>query len=279
MSQKRWSLFLIYAGLITFAILLVAPMIWILFSSLKRPEDLFARASFFPVDKDGHFYMSFKSFEAALAYLQIGLWLKNTLIVAVTNTILSTFFNTLAGYAFARMTMPGRDSIFKVLLAATMIPGTVTMVPNFLVIKSLGMYNSLHALIWPSLVWIGTVFLFRQAFLSLPRDLEDAARIDGANWFGVYWHVGLPSIKPMLVTNAVFGFLNWYNDFFTPTLYLVDPKKYTLALGLASLMGSQDMRNYHIRLAAAVLMSLPLILVFLPFQKHITKGFISGALK
>jgi multiple sugar transport system permease protein len=276
---KGWNLVLIYAGLIFFAVLLVAPMIWIVFASFKTPADLFSRASFFPVDEHGRFYISLQSYRDAFAYLKIGLWMKNTLVVATVNTIASSFFNSLAGYAFARMNFPGREGIFKVLLTAMMIPGTVTLVPTFLVVKYLGLYNSLGALIWPSLVWIGTIFLFRQQFLSLPRALEDAALIDGANWFQVYYHVGLPSVRPMLVTNAVFCFLGHYNDFFWPTIVLVDPNKYTLALGLASLMGSQDMRNYHIRLAAAVMMSLPLLLVFLPFQKHITKGFVAGALK
>lgn len=279
MTQSRSSKLLIYLGLIAFALVLVAPMFWVLLASFKRPHDLFTRVTWLPMDDEGNIYFSLDSYRAAFAYLKFGLWMKNTLFVATVVTLGSTFFNTLAGYAFSRLKFPHRDAIFKTLLIAMMIPGTVTLVPTFMIVKWFGWYNSLEALIWPSLVWIGTIFLFRQAFMSLHRDLEDAARIDGANWFKVYWFVGLPSIRPMVVTNAVFCFLGAYNDFFWPTIVLVDPNKYTLALGLASLMGSQDMRNYHIKLAAAVFMSLPLILVFLPFQKYITRGFIAGELK
>ncbi|MFZ5817943.1 MAG: carbohydrate ABC transporter permease [Bacillota bacterium] len=280
MVKKRLNLIAIYAGLLFVAALLVVPMIWVVLASFKRPADLFQVASWLPRDADtGQIYFSLDGYRGAFAYIKFATWMKNTLFVAITNTVASTFFNTLAGYAFARLRFPGREGIFRTLLIPMMIPGTVTLVPTFLIVLKLGAYDTLWALIWPSLVWIGTIFLFRQQFLSLPASLEEAARIDGANWFQVYFNIGLPAVRPMLITNAVFCFLGHYNDFFYPSIVLLDANNYTLALGLAALVRSQDMRNYHIRLAAAVLMSLPLILVFLPFQKQIQKGFIAGELK
>ncbi|HEY3365583.1 MAG TPA: carbohydrate ABC transporter permease [Symbiobacteriaceae bacterium] len=277
--RKRFSRFLIFGGLVGVAVILIFPMLWIVSASFKTPADLFSRATLLPVDENGHFYISLQNYKQALAYLKFGLWVRNTLIVAITVNVIGIFFNTLAAYAFARLRFPFRDGIFKTLLIPMMVPGTVTLVPTFLLVKWFGWLDSLHGLIWPGIVWIGTVFLFRQQFLSIPRDLEDAAKIDGANWFLIYWNVGLPAVRPMLVTSLVFGFLGSYNDFFWPSVVLMDPKKYTLALGLASLMGSAEPRNYQIKLATAVMISLPMILVFLPFQKQLSKGFIAGALK
>ncbi len=279
MGNTRVQKALIYAGLVLFSAILITPMIWVVLNSFKTPSDYFTKPGFFPIDDNGKLYFSFAGYQGAVAYVKFGLWMRNTLIVAITNTVASAFFNTLAAYSFARLRFKHKDLIFKILLVPMMIPGAVTLVPTFLVVKTMGIYDTLWALIIPSLVWIGTIFLFRQQFLSLPKSLEEAARIDGASWFQVYWSVGLPAVRPMLVTSMVFGFLGAYNDFFYPSIVLVNPENYTLALGLASLLKSQDTRNFHIRLAVLVMMSLPLILVFLPFQKQIQKGFIAGELK
>jgi multiple sugar transport system permease protein len=159
-------------------------------------------------------------------------------LVSTVGTLLVLFITSLSAYAYARLEFAGRDWVFSLLLVSLMIPGAVTLIPTFLLLRDLGMLNSYHAIWWPGAASVFGVFLLRQHFLSLPRELEDAAYIDGASRFRVYWNICLPLVRSSLVALAIFTFLHFWNDLFWPLIVLSDRATLTLPVGLLVL------RNY-----------------------------------
>ncbi|MBM3277200.1 MAG: carbohydrate ABC transporter permease [Candidatus Handelsmanbacteria bacterium] len=186
---------------------------------------------------------------------------------------------SLVAYAFARLRWPGREVLFGVLLATMMLPGQVTMIPVFLIFKSLGWYNTLKTLWVPS--FFGSaffIFMLRQFMRAIPTDLEDAARIDGCGPFGIYWRIILPLIKPALAAVAIFTFMGAWNDFMGPLIYLNDQRLYPLALGLFDFR-SQHGGEYGMLMAASTLMTLPVIGVFFLAQKYFIQGVTLTGMK
>lgn len=280
MLQRRINMALVYTGLIVAAFVMLFPFVWLLSTSFKYQSHMYTDLPvLIPRDPEtGRYYITFENYKLAFHYLKFDVLFKNTLIVAVINTIANTVLNSLAGYAFARINFPYRETLFKLLLTSLMVPGTVLLIPNVYLVKTFGWYDSLWALIVPFCMSVWNVFLYRQAFMNLPRDLEDAARIDGASSFGIYWRIGLPLVKPVLVTTAVFTFLWNYNNFLWPLVVIVSPAKQTLALGLGSLVSASN-QKYHLLVASSVVIALPLITLFAILQRHIVKGIMTGGLK
>lgn len=279
--MKMERIFL-YIGLILFALVLVFPFIWLLSSSFKESKDIFSTTfELIPKKEDGSFYFTLENYKQAFEYLDFPMLFKNTLIVAVVNTALNLYLNGLAGYAFARMRFKGRDVIFKIILTAMMVPGTVLLVPNMIIVNKLGFYDSLAALILPFFISIYNIFMMRQHFMSLPRELEEAAVMDGAGWFKIFNKIALPLSKPILVVLGIFTFMWNYNNFLWPLVVINSSEKYTLALGLGALLtsGGQSAEKYPIMIAASVIVALPLIVLFFIFQKHIMKGITAGSVK
>lgn len=187
--------------------------------------------------------------------------------------------SSLAAYAFARLRWPGREFCFILLLGTIMLPGAVTMVPSFLIFKNLGWYNTLLVLWVPSFCGSAfNIFLLRQFMRGIPKDLEDAAKIDGCSFFGVYRHVILPSIRPALATIAIFTFMGSWNNFMGPLIYLNDQAKYPLALGVFGLQ-TQAGGNYGLIMAASALMALPLVVMFFFCQRYFIQGITLTGMK
>jgi multiple sugar transport system permease protein len=205
-------------------------------------------------------------------------WMTNSIIVATAITAWHCFFDTLAGYAFAKKRFPGRDVMFWTLLSTLMIPIHVTLIPLYLVTRRLGLTDNLLALILPGTASVFGIFLMRQYIQTLPSELEDAARIDGATEFGVFWHVIFPLTKPAIAALAIFTFVRYWNDFLWPLIAMNQPQNYTLTVGVANLQG-EFMTDWGIIFAGASLAALPMIIFFLLFQKYFLEGVRMGAIK
>ncbi|MBM4049883.1 MAG: ABC transporter permease subunit [Planctomycetes bacterium] len=212
------------------------------------------------------------NYDRVLDHIPFWRYVGTSLFLVVANITLTLFSCSLVAYAFARLTWPGRDACFLLMLATLMVPGQVTMIPHFLIWKNLGAYNTLTPL------WLGHafgnaffIFLLRQFLKGVPRDLEDAARIDGCGVLRVYWHIMLPLIKPCLATIAIFTFMGTWNDFMGPLIYTADQRLYPLALGLYA-FAVQVGNNPALTMAASLLMTLPVIVIFFFAQRYFIQG-------
>jgi multiple sugar transport system permease protein len=202
----------------------------------------------------------------------------NSLGLAVAVTLLSTTFNTLAGYAFAKLRFAGRERIFQLLVAALVIPGQVAMLPLFLMLKGMGLVNTWGGVIVPGLAGIFGIFLVRQYARGIPDELLEAARMDGAGEFLTFRAIVLPLLKPVLVTLAVFAFLGSWNDFMWPLIVLTDGDLYTLPVALASL-SREHVQDSELMMAGAVVTVLPVLLLFLALQRYYMQGLLMGSVK
>jgi multiple sugar transport system permease protein len=202
----------------------------------------------------------------------------NSLVITVGVTLFSLLVNSMAGYAFAKLRFTGRDATFKVLVAAMVIPGQVGMMPLFLIVKSLGLVNTPWGVMITGLATVFGIFMIRQFALSIPDDLLDAARIDGAGEWRIYWTIVLPVLKPILVTMATFSFLSSWNDFMWPLIVLSDSSQYTLPVALANLVG-EHVQDTELMMAGSVLTVLPVLAVFLVMQRSYIKGVLMGSVK
>ncbi len=202
----------------------------------------------------------------------------NSLIVALSITLFHMFFDTLAGYAFAKKRFPGRTILFWMLIATMMVPAYVTMIPLYLVARDVHILNTLWALILPGMASAFGIFLMRQYIQTLPSELLDAARIDGCGEWRVFWNVVLPLCKPAIGALAIFTFVQHWNDFFWPLIALSNPSTYTLTVGVAGLQGEFS-TDYGIIFAGAALAALPMIVFFFIFQRSFLEGVRMGALK
>jgi multiple sugar transport system permease protein len=205
-------------------------------------------------------------------------WMVNSAVVALVVTGWHVFFDTLAGYAFAKRRFPGRNLLFTLILSTLMIPIHVTFIPVYIMIRKLGLIDSLWALILPGTATVFGIFLMRQYIQTLPSELEDAARIDGCSEFGVFRHVILPLSRPAMAALAIFTFVRSWNDFLWPVIALNRPENYTLTVGVANLQG-EFMTDWGIIFSGAALAALPMIAFFFLFQKYFMEGVRMGALK
>jgi len=202
----------------------------------------------------------------------------NSLGLAVAVTLISTLFNTLAGYGFAKLRFAGRDRIFALLIAALVIPGQVAMLPLFLMLKNMGLVNTWGGVLIPGLAGIFGIFLVKQYARGIPNELIEAARMDGAGEFRIFFSVVLPVLKPVLVTLAVFAFLGSWNDFMWPLIVLTDGDMHTLPVALASL-SREHVQDSELMMAGAVVTVLPVLLLFLSLQRYYMQGLLMGSVK
>jgi multiple sugar transport system permease protein len=219
-----------------------------------------------------------RNYVDAVVYGQIDRFLCNSALYAVTLTCVSLFFNILAAYAFARMTFPGRDFLFGLLLSTMMIPHAVLLVPQFLVVKSLGLVDHPLGVVLPGFAGIFGIFLLRQFFLNIPADLESAALIDGCGRWGILWKIIVPISRPALITLAVFTFMGAWNAFEWPLVVLSNEDFYPLTVGLA-LFRDQNGADWPRVLAASVMGSFPLILLFYAAQRFLVGGISLSGMK
>ncbi len=270
----------VYAVLIFITLCFIVPYLWLILSSFKTP-DAFQTFSFIPRDSAGNVHFVLDNYVSAWEELNIPGVFLNTILVCVINTVANLFLNAISAYAFARMKFVGRDKIFMFSLTSMMIPGCVMLVPNFIIVNKLGMFDSLTALIFPFLMSVYNIFLLRQQFLAVEKEIEEAAFIDGAGYFRVFFKVCLPIVKPTLIVLGITTFMWNYNNFLWPLIVLNDSSNYTLAVSLGNLMvnGSTDTSMYPVMLAGAVMVSAPMIIAFFFLQKYILGGTMDGAVK
>jgi multiple sugar transport system permease protein len=205
-------------------------------------------------------------------------WMLNSLIIAFAITLWHVIFDSLAGYAFAKRRFPGREILFWLMLSTLMIPIHVTVIPLFIVTNRLGLIDNILAVILPGTANAFGIFLMRQYIQTLPSELEEAARIDGASELRVFWNVILPLSRPALGALAIFTFVRHWNDFLWPLIALTRPQNYTLTVGVANLQG-EFATDYGVIFAGAALAALPMIIFFFAFQRYFLEGVRMGAVK
>ncbi|TAN52802.1 MAG: carbohydrate ABC transporter permease [Methylococcaceae bacterium] len=255
------------------ALLTLFPLLWMLAVSLMPAMDATQIPP--PLFPD---HPTLDHYQVLFQRLNLGRYLLNSFGVALAVTALSLLFNSMAGYAFAKLRFPGRQTLFGVLLASMILPAQVAMLPLFLMLKNFGWVNSYTGLIVPGMASIFGIFLIRQYALTLPDSLLDAARVDGAGEFQVYGWVVLPLLKPILVTLAIFTFLGCWNDFMWPLILLADQDLYTLPVALANLLG-EHVQDTELMMAGSVLTIAPVLLLFLLLQKYYIEGLMLGSVK
>lgn len=264
---------LTYLILIVFTLIYLIPILWMAVSSFKPDAELFVYPpKLFP----SHF--SFENYIDAWNRGDFGLYFKNTTIVAVSATVLTVVINTMAGYAFAKYKFRGSTAIFLFFLATMMLPLEVLMIPIFQVIRVFKLYNNFWGLIIPSAATPAGVFLVRQYFLTIPNELMESARIDGASETKILLRLMLPLAKPVMSVLAVFAFLWRWNDYMWPLVVIRDTQKYTVQLALANFSGQYAV-DWGSLLAMSVLTMIPVLIIFLIFQKQFMKGMVAGAVK
>ena len=263
-----------YALLVAVGALLLAPFAWLLSTALKAESaDLFAYPPQWIPNP-----VVWGNFTKAWEILPFELYIFNTFFIAIATVLINLLLSSLAGYALARMRFPGRQAILYTVLATTMVPFQVLLIPLFIVTLKLGLVDSYAGVILPVAVNAFGIFLLRQAFTTIPVDIEDAARIDGCNDLQIYARIMLPLVKPALATLAAFTFVAQWNDFLWPLVVLKNRDLYTLQLGLASLQGVFGV-NWRYISAASVISLIPTVLFFLFTQRFFTRGLTSGAVK
>ncbi len=270
--KKTHKLFL-YVILISTVAITLSPIVWMLSVSLMP-----AGASstypppFLPDD------VTLEHYGSLFTRLNLARYLLNSTVIAVGVTLLSLFINSMAGYAFAKYRFRGRDKLFRLLLAGLVIPAQVTMLPLFLMLNKMGFINTYIGVMIPGMASVFGIFLMRQYMLSIPDSLIDAARIDGAGDFMVYWRLVIPLCKPIFVTLAIFTFMGTWNDFLWPLIVMTDDSMYTLPVALANLMG-EHAQDTELMMAGSVLTILPVMLVFMVLQKYYIQGIMMGSVK
>jgi multiple sugar transport system permease protein len=262
----------VHTILIASALAMVAPFGWQIITSLKS---LSSATSVPPsLVPEGRWDNYGKVFDV----LPFGHQFLNTVLMAGLRTIGQVLFCSMAAYAFARLRFPGRNLLFGILLSVLMVPPQLFIIPQYQIMSSLGWLNSLQALVVPGLFSAFGVFLLRQFFLGLPKELEEAAAIDGAGPVRIYWSIVLPLARPGLVALSLLVLLWSWNDLFWPLVVNTDPGKMTLSAGLASLQG-QFQTDYPVLMAGSLLASLPIIAVFTLLQRQFIQGIATSGIK
>ncbi|BFH61332.1 MULTISPECIES: carbohydrate ABC transporter permease [Paenibacillus] len=275
-NRHKWSIgrLITFLVLIAGAAIVLVPLLWTVSTSLKSPAEVF-QDSFIP--KVWHW----DNYKNAVTAVPFFLFLKNTLIILVPVMIGTVFSSALCAYGFARFNFKGKRSLFLVLLATMMLPGQVTMIPMFIIFKEAGWVDTFLPLIIPSFFGGGAfnIFLIRQFMRGIPKDLDEAAFMDGASRWSIFTRIMLPLSKPPLIAVAIFTFMGVWNDFQGPLIYLNTNTKYTLALGLSMFKGLYNV-EWNMLMAATVLIMLPAIIVFFFLQKYFIEGIsLSSAMK
>jgi ABC-type glycerol-3-phosphate transport system permease component len=263
-----------YLLAIVVAAFFMLPFFWMVSSSLKPNYQVLEVPPRWLPDP-----VRWENYVEALTYVPFSRYLLNTLFISTLTIAGHVLSCTVVAYGFARLRAPGKEALFLVLLATMMLPYPVTMIPIYIGFKSVGWVNSFLPLIVPA--FFGNafyIFLLRQFFLTIPPDLEEAARIDGANTAQIIWHVILPAVRPAIATVAAFTFQGAWNDFLTPLIYLHDQSKYTISLGLSFFRSNYDIRWSYL-MAASLVTMLPMIVVFFLAQRTFIEGITLTGIK
>lgn len=265
---------IMYGLLIAMCVFMILPFLWMLSTSFKMPEEVFGYPPRLIPQNPTLLNYTYLFTEKNLIRI---VW--NTFVVAGGATVLRLFFCSLGGYAFAKFKFPGRAGLFAFLLATMIVPGAVTLVPVFVIMRNLSMIDTFWALIIPGAANAFGIFFMRQYISSINDELLDAARIDGAGEFGLYRRIVLPIIMPGLISLGIIFFMGSWNDYFGPLVFLKSPSNFTLPLAIFSFQGASGLTNYATQMAMAVVSIIPLLIVFLIFQRRFVDAITAGAVK
>jgi multiple sugar transport system permease protein len=274
-SSFRSITLVLHAILIGMTVVYAVPLFWMFSTSLKLSgHEIVYPPEWIPNP------ISWDNYPQVFRLMPVALYTRNTLFVAATATLFGVFTASLAGYGFAHLRFPGRNVMFSLCLSAMMLPGVVTLIPEFLLFKQIGLINTFVPLILPwSLAGSAfAVFLFRQYALTIPLELDEAAKVDGAGVLRIWWDIIVPLSKPVLATMAILSLTHHWNDFMRPLVYLGKPEVRTLALGLRSFKGEQNLA-WNYMMVLAMLMLIPILVLFFFAQKQFVQGIVMTGIK
>jgi multiple sugar transport system permease protein len=269
-DARRYGIGRFISYLLCFAgsFIMLLPLAWLFRSSIMTPGQIFT----FPPEWVPNPF-AWENYPEALTTIPFLLYFKNTLFILIPAVLGTVVTATLAAYGFARLRWRGRDLVFNILLTTLMLPYAITLIPTFLLWARLGLINTTWPLVLPR--WFGGgifyIFLLRQFFRTIPRELDEAALLDGANRLQVLWHIIVPVSRPALITVAIFAALSTWNDFLGPLMYLNDSNKFTLALGLAEFTGLYN-SQWHLLMAASAVVIVPVMVLFFFAQRYFVEG-------
>jgi ABC-type glycerol-3-phosphate transport system permease component len=265
---------LMYALLIGVCTFMLFPFLWMVITSLKTADEIFHIPMIvIPAHPDLHAYIYLMQQYPVFRVI----W--NTFIIATSGTVLSLFFCSLAGYAFAKFKFPGQKALFSFLLGTMVIPSAVTLVPIFLIMRDLKWIDTILPLIIPGAANAFGIFFMRQYISTISEDIMDAARIDGAGEFTIYWRIIVPIIAPGLTSLGLIFFMGAWNAIMGPLIYLKSPENFTLPLIIRSMTSPVGRTIYDTQMAASVISIIPLLIIFLIFQRRLMEGIAAGAVK
>jgi multiple sugar transport system permease protein len=269
------SSFLLHIGLSLGAVVMVIPFIWMVSTSFKELAQVFV----YPPEWIPQPFV-WQNYPQAFTAVPFARWFLNSLFIATFVTIGQLLTCSLAGFTFARMRFPGRNVLFLIYLGTIMIPLHVTIIPVFVMMNALGFVDTFWPLIIPALVSAWGTFLFRQYFLTMPQELEDAAKIDGCSFFRIYSQIFMPLAKPILATLGVFTFMGSWNDFLGPLIFLQSKDNKTLTIGLLQFRAEfQGLSNWPVMMAGIVISVLPVLIAFVIGQKYFVRGIALTGIK
>ncbi len=272
--KKRSRTFILYVLLCLIALFFLLPLYWVAVTSLKAEGDVMHMPpEFFPS------VLHWENYAELLSRFEFSTYLFNSTKISLLGVAGALLSCSMAAFVFARLSFPGKDLLFALLMSTMMIPGQVTLIPQFLIFSKLGLMNTHLALYLPDfLARAFGVFLLRQAFMTVPRELEEAARIDGCGTFRIYAQIFLPLAKPALATLAIFTFMDDWNDLLRPVVYLNTSAKRTITVGMA-LLESPSSTTWTLMMCGAVISIIPLLIVYIFAQKYFVKGVATSGLK
>ncbi|HEX8522813.1 MAG TPA: carbohydrate ABC transporter permease [Tepidisphaeraceae bacterium] len=276
--QERARNVWVEVGIALAALVFLAPVVLIFITSLKPESEIVHFDSVWPKNPRLGIKNNFEYVLKTPEEIPILRWLRNSVMISTSVTLLVLTVDSLAAYALARLRLPGKKYIFGLILATLMVPGQILLVPVYLILNKLGWIDSPLALIVPASAGAFGVFLLHQFFKAIPKELEEAAMLDGCSKLGIWWHVMLPLSRPALATLAIFTFIGSWNDFLGPLVFLDSVEKYTLPVGVA-LFQSSYTSEYGLTLAASVVCTTPVLVIFLVFSKQIIRGMAMTGMK
>jgi ABC-type glycerol-3-phosphate transport system permease component len=274
-ARRRPLHMALHVVFIALCLVYLLPFAWMLSTSLKLDgREIAMPPEWIPNP------VVWSNYYRAMTGLPMFLFLENTLIITITATTLGVFTASLAGFAFARLRFPGRDLLFSLCLATLMLPGIVTLIPEFLIYRQIGWINTFLPLIVPWVLGghVLGIFLFRQYAMTIPQDYDEAARVDGAGALRIWWSIILPLSRPVLATMAILAFIYHWNDFLRPLVFLQDKDLRTLAIGLR-LFRSEYLVQWNLLMAASALMLLPILALFFAAQRYFVQGIVMTGIK
>ncbi len=276
MKKKIIKIIIGYLLLIPFAILFLIPFLWSISTALKPLDQVFLFPPKWIPDP-----VMWDNFIIGWRSVPFGRFFLNTTIITVLAVLGTVLSSSIVAYGFARLESFDKNILFIILLSTMMLPGQVTMIPIYILFKNLGWLNTFFPLIIPS--WFGggafNIFLFRQFFLTIPKEFDDAAKVDGAGYFDIFWEIILPLSKPVLITITIFSFIYHWNDFLNPLIYLNKMEKFTIAVGLRYFQNAYQATYINLMMAVSLIALAPVLVIFLLAQRFFIKGIVLSGLK